>query len=96
MDLGKGAQRWLIEAAAAGVRHIPTRMAEAVALAKLEDPAIVDEALGMAAMVGRFAESDLESIVAAPRPEPIRPPAGHSLQPGTSAWARLGKGGEQR
>jgi transposase len=96
LDLGAGAGRWLIEAAAAGTRHIPTRMAEAVALAKLHDRTVIDEALGLAAMAGRFAEGDLESIVAAPRQQPIRPPAGHSLQLGTSAWARLGKGGAQR
>lgn len=94
LDLGDGAQRWLIEAAAAGARHIPARMLEAVALAKLYDPTMIDEALGMAAMVGRFAEGDLESILATPQAEPIRPPVGYSLQAGTGAWSGLGKGGE--
>lgn len=99
LRIGRGAQRWLIEAAAAGVRHIPARMSEAVALAKIHDPAMVDEALGLAATVGRFAAGDLESILATTgRPQPTPPPAGHSLQPGTTAWERYGTGpgGEQR
>jgi hypothetical protein len=94
LDLGDGAQRWLIEAAAAGARQIPVRMSEAVGLAKLHDPTTIDEALGMAAMVGRFAEGDLESILATPQAEPIRPPVAHSLQAGTGAWSALGNGGE--
>jgi hypothetical protein len=92
LDLGHGAGRWLIEAAAAGVRQISVRMSEAVALAKIHDPAVIDEALGLAAMAGRFAQGDLESILAARRQDPIRPPTGHSLQPGTSAWAHHGNG----
>jgi len=96
LEIGDGARRWLIEAAAAGTRHIPVRMAEAVALTKLHDRTVIDEALGLAAMVGRFAQGDLASIVAARRQAPTPPPTGHSLQAGTNAWARLGRGGEQR
>lgn len=96
LGIGDGARRWLIEAAAAGVRQIPVRMAEAVTLAKLHNPVVVDEALGIAATVGRFGEDDLESIVAARRQAPTRPPTGHSLQPGTAAWSGFGNGGERR
>jgi hypothetical protein len=96
LRIGRGAQRWLIEAAAAGTRQIPARMSEAVALATIHDPVVVDEALGLAATVGRFAAGDLESILATPRAEPTRPSVRHSLQPGTAAWSGFGKGGEPR
>lgn len=92
LALGEGAAAWLIEAAAVGARQIEARMAEAVALAKIHPPVIVDEALGAAAMAGRFAPGDLESIMATPRPVVLGPPDGqHSLQPGTAAWERFGR-----
>jgi len=95
LDLGQGAERWLIEAAAAGARQVPARMSEAVGLAKLYDSAAVDEALGLAATVGRFNEGDLESILASTgRLDVTRPPVGYSLQAGTGAWSGLGTGGE--
>jgi transposase len=94
LALGPGAAAWLGEAAAAGVRRIRPKMAEAVALAKLHSAAEVDQALGTAAIAGRFADDDLISIltyqhgrVAA---EPTRASETHSLQPGTSAWSRFG------
>lgn len=90
LGIGPGAERWLIEAAAQGVRGIKARMGEAVALTKLHDPQLVDEALGLGATVGRFAEGDLESILAARRVEPTPPPVGFSLQTGTAPWARYG------
>jgi hypothetical protein len=96
LAIGDGAKRWLIEAAAAGIRGIEARMAEAVALTKLWDLKLVDEALGRAATVGRFAEGDLESILAARRSNPIPPPAGFSLQPGTAAWSQLSNRGGDR
>jgi len=40
-----------------------SQMSEALALAKLFDPAEVDRALGHAAVHGRFAEADLASIL---------------------------------
>lgn len=67
-------------------------MADAVALAKLEPVERVDHALGAAAVAGRFAAGDLESILAArPAPEPAAPPEAHSLQPGTAPWEVLGR-----
>ena len=91
LGIGAGAGAWLIEAAAVGARQIETRMAEAVALARLHPPAQVDEALGAAAIAGRFAAGDLESILAAPRTRVIRPSGEHTLQPGTSAWEGFGR-----
>lgn len=91
LAIGAGAAAWLIEAAAVGARHIEARMADAVALAKIAPPAAVDEALGAAAIAGRFAEGDLESILAT-RPGPVTRPAGeHTLQPGTAAWEGFGR-----
>lgn len=90
LAIGEGAKAWLIEAAAVGARGIEHRMADAVALARILDPVRVDQALGLAAVAGRFAPGDLESILDARRDEPRRVDPGHSLQPGTAAWARLG------
>jgi hypothetical protein len=90
LELGSGAASWLIEAAAVGARQIEDRMADAVALARLLDPVRVDEALGLAAMAGRFGPGDLNSILDAHRHEPFRVSGDHSLQPGTAAWERFG------
>ena len=90
LAIGEGATAWLIEATTVGARHIEARMADAVALTRVIPPARVDEALGLAAVAGRFAPGDLESILAARRDQPRRAEPGHSLQPGTAAWARLG------
>ncbi|MCA1736994.1 MAG: IS21 family transposase [Actinobacteria bacterium] len=96
LEIGKGAQRWLIEAAAAGVGRIPTRMAEAVSLTKLFDPVQVDQALGLAAQAGRFGPDDLEAIVAARSDRPLYPPPSEAtLQLGTGMWARISQGAEQ-
>jgi hypothetical protein len=90
LSIGPGAAAWLIEAAAVGARQIPARMDEAVALTHITEATRVDEALGLAAMTGRFSPGDLESIIAARRDEPRRANGAHSLQPGTARWARLG------
>ena len=90
LEIGVGAQRWLIEAAAQGIRGIETKMGDAVALTKEWDPVLVDEALGRAATVGRFSAGDLESILMARRQDPVPSPVGFSLQPGTGAWSRYG------
>lgn len=83
LALGEGARAWLVEAAAVGARHIDRRMADAVALARLWTPAQVDEALGTAATLGRFADGDLASILNANQTtEPRRASSTHSLQPG--------------
>jgi hypothetical protein len=93
LALGEGAKLYLVEAAASGVRRIEARMAEAVALAALHGLTTVDDALGTAAVAGRFADGDLESIIvhaAGSARAAVVPPAEHSLAAGTSVWSDLG------
>jgi hypothetical protein len=93
LALGEGAKLYLVEAAGAGVRRIEARMAEAVALAALHGPGVVDRALGTAAMVGRFAEGDLESIIVHSAATPVLGPGPEhslSLSTGTAMWSPLG------
>jgi hypothetical protein len=93
LALGEGAKRYLIEGAASGARRLEARMAEAVCLAALYGVGSVDEALGLAAIAGRFWEGDLESIlVHAAGALVVRsvPPEGHSLAQGTSSWSSYG------
>ena len=92
LALGEGAKLYLIEAAAIGARRIEARMAEAVTLAALHGRDTVDRALGTAAMVGRFDQGDLGSIIvhgAAVQGRPSGPPPEHSLAAGTSGWSAL-------
>jgi hypothetical protein len=91
LALGEGAKAWLIEAAAIGARQIEARMGDAVALARVLEASRVDEALGLAAMSGRFAAGDLESILATRRDQPRRADPSHSLQRGTRAWEGFGR-----
>jgi hypothetical protein len=70
-------------------------MAKAVELAAALGPGPVDEALGLAAIAGRFADDDLVSIldhlVAAGTPgDVVHVDEQHSVQPGTGAWERFG------
>ena len=70
-------------------------MARAVELASVVGADKVDAALGLAAIAGRFADGDLASIIdhlAAERETVavVRVDEAHSVQPGTSGWARLG------
>jgi hypothetical protein len=97
LALGEGAKLYLLEAAAAGVRRLQRKMAEAVTLASLQGSEVVDRALGVAAMAGRFAEGDLESIICHSQAAPPAglPPVEHSLQAGTAAWAGLGEKEEE-
>jgi hypothetical protein len=91
LALGEGAQRYLVEAASSGAHQINERMSEALALGRVVDAGILDEALGLAALGGRFDEGDLGSIISIRR-EPLRRISeDHSLQPGTAPWARLGE-----
>lgn len=99
LAIGPGAADWLTEAAAAGTTRVRSKMAEAVSLAKLHSMAAVDQALGAAALAGRFAEDDLPAILAhqlasqrsrPPAATPARASETHSLQTGTSAWALFG------
>lgn len=93
LALGEGATRYLIEAAAIGARRIESRMAEAVFLASLHGAGTVDEALGLAALAGRFGHGDLESIIVhaagALRVRAV-PPGEHSLAQGTAGWSAFG------
>jgi hypothetical protein len=95
LALGPGAAAWLVEAAAAGARGVRRKMTEAVALAKLHPPGQVDQALGAAAIAGRFAENDVLRILAHQAGETVSKPSSrasetHSLQPGTGAWSGFG------
>jgi transposase len=95
LELGGGARRWLIEAAAAGAQRVRAKMARAVELAALVGPAKVDHALGLAAIAGRFADDDLPAIldhlaVHGAAGEVVTADEAHSAQPGTSGWAALG------
>jgi len=95
LALGEGAHMWLTEAAAAGSTKMRVKMTQALALAKLFDPAEVDWALGHAAVHGRFAEADLASILdhhaTARTGTEHRAGEDRSLTQGTSAWAGLGQ-----
>jgi hypothetical protein len=68
-------------------------MARAMELADAVGAEVVDEALGLAALWGRFAESDLPALcdhVTASRREPTRwVDETFSVQPGTGGWAAL-------
>ncbi len=91
LALGEGARRYLVEAASSGASQINERMREALALGRVVDAGVLDEALGLAALAGRFEQGDLSSITAIRR-EPLRRISeDHSLQPGTAPWARLGE-----
>jgi transposase len=95
VGLGGGAARWLTEAAAAGAQRIRSKMARAVELATVVGAARVDEALGLAAIAGRFGDDDLPAILdhlsmAGPAGELVTADEAHSAQPGTSGWAALG------
>ena len=91
LRIGTGAAQWLGEAAGTGTRFIETKMGDAVALCSIYGTTAVDQALGVAAVAGRFAERDLLSILThTPTPVTVRT-EGHSLQPGTAAWGLFGQ-----
>jgi len=95
LAIGDGARAWLTEAAAAGATRVRAKMAEAVELAALAGTAVVNAALGTAALAGRFGDGDLLSIAGyqaagrADGPVTVADEA-YSVQPGTSAWAGFG------
>lgn len=96
LALGPGAHRWLIEAAAAGTSRVRRKMGHAVELAAALGAAPVDDALGLAAMAGRFGDEDLDSIcdhraAAGPAHDVVLPDETYSAQPGTSGWHRFGQ-----
>jgi hypothetical protein len=95
LQLGEGARRWLIEAAASGATRVRAKMDKAIELAAALGPARVDEALGLAAIAGRFADDDLVSILdhlqrAGVPGDVVVVNEDHSVQPGTGPWGRFG------
>ena len=96
LAIGPGAEAWLMEAASVGAVRIRTKMARAVELSVLLGAARVDEALAAAAAAGRFADGDLASICDHLAVHDADPGAtvsdeAFSIQPGTGAWAGLGR-----
>lgn len=95
LGIGEGARLWLTEAAAAGASRIKAKMAHAVEIAALQGARAVDEALGHAAVMERFDEGDLDSILAhravAAEGPVLQATEDKSLQPGTRAWEGFGK-----
>lgn len=94
--IGEGARQWLLEAAARGVQRIRTKMARAVELAALVEEEVVDSALGLAALAGRFEFGDLESIVDHLARQPgadqqVLPDMSQSLSQGTRSWEGVGQ-----
>ena len=95
LGLGDGARQWLIEAGSAGAARVAGKMAKALSLSKLHGRQAVDRALGTAAIACRFADGDLEAILAHQQQgssgELLRPTDRHSLQPGTASWKQFGR-----
>jgi transposase len=94
LEIGEGAEQWLIAAAAQGAQRLRRKMAEAVDLAKLHGNADVDRALATCADAGRFADGDLAAILAHQQQagELILFPAPEerSLQRSTRSWEGFG------
>ena len=95
LQIGPGAERWLIAAAAAGTTKLRRKCAEAVALAKLHGDQAVDEALAVAADAGRFGDGDLAAILAHHQAGniiafPARASDEASLQRSTRSWEGFG------
>lgn len=94
LALGEGARQWLIEACAAGAHRVPSKMREALTLARLVGEQLVDRGLGVAATYGRFDDKDLAALLDHARDEtaPARHIGdGHSLQQGLAGWEALGR-----
>jgi transposase len=96
LAIGDGAERWLVNAAAAGAQRVRRKIAEAVDLAKLHGTAEVDRALRTCADAGRFADGDLASILTHQQqdgeliPFPSRS-EDRSLQRSTRSWEGFGR-----
>ena len=96
LELGAGAEAWLINAAAAGATRVRRKMAEAVDLAKLHGTEQVEHALTVCAQAGRFADGDLAAILAHQRsgtviPFPTKVSEESSLQRSTRSWEGVGR-----
>jgi transposase len=96
LQIGPGAEQWLIKAAAAGASRVRRKIAEAVDLSKLHGPEQVDQALKTCADAGRFADGDLAAILAHQQSTgelilfPARSEAA-SLQRSTRSWEGFGR-----
>jgi len=96
LQIGSGAEAWLIAAAAAGTARIRRKIAEAVDLSKLHDPGEVDHALRTAAAAARFGEGDLAAILAHHEDAKViefpaaRASEQQSLQRSTRSWEGFG------
>lgn len=92
LEIGEGAAMWLKEAAAVGTERMRQKMAHAVQLSVLGTRTDVDWALGHAAVHGRFATGDLDTILASKGTDLTRHNASEtsSLAQGTSGWNLLG------
>jgi hypothetical protein len=97
LALGEGAERWLISAAAAGAQRVRRKMSDAIDLAKLHGQDQVEQALAACAQAGRFADGDLQAILAhhhqqqaAVIPLPLKASEASSLQPSTRSWEGFG------
>jgi hypothetical protein len=96
LALGEGARRWLVEAGATGITRIRAKVTRAIELAAVIGATEVDQALGLAAIAGRFAEDDLASILdhlstaGAPVGQVVVIDENHSAQPGNTGWERFG------
>ncbi|MFB6784398.1 hypothetical protein ACFCX0_45835 [Streptomyces sp. NPDC056352] len=96
MGIGPGAGRWFKEVGPAGALRIRAKMARAVELATVLGNDRVDQALGLAATAGPFADGDLLSILehiadSKPAGEVVRADEAHSVQNGTIGWQALGQ-----
>ncbi len=96
LELGPGAEAWLIHAAAAGASRVRRKMAEAVDLSKLHGAEEVAHALGLCAQAGRFGEGDLAAILSHHQagnviPFPARASEEQTLQRSTQAWEGFGR-----
>lgn len=94
LALGDGARQWLLGACAAGAHRVPSKLREALTLARLVGAEPVDRVLGVAAAYGRFADSDLACLLAHARDQTgeIRQVGeDHSLQQGLDGWEVLGR-----
>jgi transposase len=94
LELGRGAEAWLVKAAATGATRVRRKIAEAVDLAKLHGAEEVEHALAVCADAGRFGDGDLASVLAHHGAQVIEFPARgseqRSLQRSTRSWEGFG------
>lgn len=97
LELGPGAEAWLVKAAATGATRVRRKLSEAVDLAKLHGQADVESALAACAQAGRFADGDLAAVLAHHQTRgtviafPARTSETQTLQRSTQAWEGFGR-----